>query len=133
MPAGEHPFDPAETAPHVLSMQQVTRRLQDLALAPLGVDEQVRISLAGVQQKMVLSRLSTGDWALPVDGRPSTHKIQARGGPSLRAIARLLRERSSGTACREHLLDITMLNMVVGNGDAHATDVIEEAMSWGLR
>jgi serine/threonine-protein kinase HipA len=258
LPAGEHPIGPVETAPHVLSMQQVTRRLQDLSLAPLGVDEQVRISLAGVQQKMVLSYLNTGDWALPVDGRPSTHilkrgdprfpemvaneafclaigrhvgmnvvqsglldcpepilvvtrydrtatpdgrifrihqedltqafglrathKYEERGGPSLRAIARLLRERSPGTACREHLLDITMLNMVVGNGDAHAKnfsllhpepgvvklapaydilstlhypqadvrpgmdvngkrslleisahDVIEEAMSWGLR
>lgn len=51
-----------------------------LAVEPLGVDDRVRVSLAGVHPKLVLSRLATGEWALPIHGLPSTH-ILKRGDP----------------------------------------------------
>lgn len=178
-----------------LSPDEVARRLRQLDTEPLGVDQQVRISLAGVQHKLVLSQLPSGEWALPVDGLPSTHilkranprfehmvvneayclaigrhlgihvadsaiarmpeevlvvtrydrartpdgivrihqedlaqafsvtsaaKYQQHGGPGLRAIARLLRAETVGSESLEALLDIMLLNMVVGNADAHA-------------
>lgn len=163
------------------------------------MDGQVRISLAGVQQKLVLSRLPGGSWALPIDGRPSTHilkradprfpdmvlneafclavgrhmgvsvagadvlripdpilvverydrhvesdgrirrvhqedlaqalgaplgvKYEQQGGPGLRAVARLLREQGSGSEDLLRLLDTTLLNVLVGNADAHAKNL----------
>lgn len=196
LPEGEALPDPGFSTPIPLTQEEVVARLRQLSVEPLGIDEQVRVSLAGVQQKMVLSRLPTGEWALPINGLPSTHilkrgdprfpqmvaneafclavgrhlglpiasaeildvsdpilvvtrydrevsadgeirrihqedlaqalgvgssaKYEERGGPSLRAIARLLRDWTIGTEGREHLLDITLLNMVLGNGDAHA-------------
>jgi serine/threonine-protein kinase HipA len=44
----------------------------------------VRISLAGVQQKLLLTRLPDGRWGRPVDGTPSTHilKPDIRGYPN---------------------------------------------------
>jgi serine/threonine-protein kinase HipA len=36
----------------------------------------VRISLAGVQEKLVLTRMPDGSWGRPVDGTPSTHILK---------------------------------------------------------
>lgn len=196
LPEGE-PF-PAQNPSRVqaLTAAEVAQRLRQLDSEPLGVDQHVRISLAGVQHKLVLSRLPSGDWALPVGGLPSTHilkranprfagmvaneayclavarhlglnvaeatifqipedilvvtrydrtqgpqgtitrihqedlaqalrlpssaKYEERGGPSLRRVAQLLREATGSSESLERLLDITFLNLVVGNADAHA-------------
>ncbi len=196
LPEGEALPGPAACAPEPMTPEEVATRLRRLETDPLGVDQRVRISLAGVQHKLVLSRLPTGEWALPIDGLPSTHilkranprfphmvaneafclavgrrlglrvadaaivaipepilvvtrydraitasgailrihqedltqalginasaKYEEHGGPSLRRIARLLRDETIGSESREGLLDVTLLNMVVGNGDAHA-------------
>ncbi|MHB8246488.1 MAG: type II toxin-antitoxin system HipA family toxin [Acidimicrobiales bacterium] len=40
---------------------------------PLGADEEVRVSLAGAQEKLLLARTPEGRWARPADGAPSTH------------------------------------------------------------
>jgi serine/threonine-protein kinase HipA len=193
---GEVPANPPTTDIAPLTPEQVAARLKQLATEPLGVDQQVRISLAGVQQKLVLTQLPTGEWALPVGGLPSTHifkrantrfehmvaneafcmaigrrlgllvaetaivefneptlvvtrfdrkkaeegqilrihqedltqalslnsttKYEDQGGPSLQRVARLLRDTTKGSESLEQLLAVTVLNMMVGNADAHA-------------
>jgi serine/threonine-protein kinase HipA len=54
---------------------EVAERIRKLPTAPLGIDirEGVRISLAGAQRKLLLTRRQDGGWALPVNGVPSTH------------------------------------------------------------
>jgi len=66
-----------------LTDDELARLLANLREAPLGVDDRVRISLAGVQEKLLLTRLSDGGWGRPVDGTPSTHilKPEIRGYP----------------------------------------------------
>jgi serine/threonine-protein kinase HipA len=48
----------------------------NLRTAPLGISERVRISLAGVQEKLLLTRMPDGFWGRPVDGTPSTHILK---------------------------------------------------------
>jgi serine/threonine-protein kinase HipA len=59
-----------------LSQDDLARLVEDLRSAPLGVDQRVRISLAGVQEKLLLTRLPDGKWGRPVDGTPSTHILK---------------------------------------------------------
>lgn len=50
--------------------------VRNLRSAPLGVGGSVRISLAGVQEKLVLTRLPNGGWGRPTAGTPSTHILK---------------------------------------------------------
>lgn len=59
-----------------VSDEEVARRLAAVRTAPLGVDARVRVSLAGAQGKLLLTRLADGSWALPVNGAPSTHILK---------------------------------------------------------
>jgi len=62
----------AETRP--LSEKQVGELLRDLPRDPLGIDldpEGVRLSLGGVQDKLILIRLPSGEFAQPLGGMPS--------------------------------------------------------------
>jgi serine/threonine-protein kinase HipA len=59
-----------------LAPEEVATRIRQLETEPLGVDQRVRISLAGVQHKLVLTKLPSGAWALPIDGLPSTHLLK---------------------------------------------------------
>jgi serine/threonine-protein kinase HipA len=57
-----------------LSEKQVGDLLRDLPRDPLGIDadpEGVRLSLGGVQDKLILVRLPTGEFAQPRGGAPS--------------------------------------------------------------
>ncbi|HEX6455065.1 MAG TPA: type II toxin-antitoxin system HipA family toxin [Solirubrobacterales bacterium] len=61
-------------AVHPLSATQVGELLRDLPRDPLGIDvdpEGVRLSLGGVQDKLILVRLPTGEFAQPLGGAPS--------------------------------------------------------------
>jgi serine/threonine-protein kinase HipA len=179
-----------------LSEDALAKLVENLRSAPLGVDSRVRISLAGVQEKLLLTRLPDGRWGRPVDGTPSTHilKPEIRGypqtveneafcmrtakhlglavatvetmtvagrkllvvsrydravapsgdverihqedfcqatgtpplrkyeedaGPSLRKIAGILLNATDPDSL-DRLLQATVLNVVIGNGDAHA-------------
>ena len=76
-PAGEKPPEPAAPpAAEGISDQEVGRRLAGLEVYPLGVDERVRVSLAGQQSKLLLARRTDGQWALPVEGAVSTHILK---------------------------------------------------------
>ncbi len=61
--------------PEPISELEVGRRLRDLPIRPLGVDDRVRASLAGMQEKLLLTRLGRG-FGLPVNGAPSTHILK---------------------------------------------------------
>lgn len=68
------PRSPAAAAARPLSRKQVGDLLRDLPRDPLGIDvdpEGVRLSLGGVQDKLILVRLPTGDFAQPLGGTPS--------------------------------------------------------------
>ncbi|MGE0025586.1 MAG: HipA domain-containing protein [Thermoleophilia bacterium] len=185
---------PANGEPEPIEEADIAERLRRLRIEPLGAGGRVRVSLAGMQAKLLLAKTPDG-WALPVDGAPSTHilkpatpmladsvriegyclrvaaelglevahcevssfdgievlvverydrvphdgatervhqedlcqasgvepeaKYEARGGPGLRACARVLREWSD-PAELWRLLDLTVLNVALGNPDAHA-------------
>lgn len=57
----------------LLDAAGITQAVADLPQRPLGADEDVRVSLGGLQAKLLLTRLSNGMWARPTDGAPSTH------------------------------------------------------------
>jgi serine/threonine-protein kinase HipA len=59
-----------------LEPEELETLVRELKSAPLGVGGRVRISLAGVQEKLVLTRMLDGSWGRPVDGTPSTHILK---------------------------------------------------------
>lgn len=70
------PPAPTTTTAEPLSPDEIEALVRDLQSAPLGVSGRVRISLAGVQEKLVLTRMPDGSWGRPVDGTPSTHILK---------------------------------------------------------
>ena len=56
-----------------LSEGDIEALVANLRTAPLGVGERVRVSLGGIQQKLLVTRMTDGSWGRPVDGTPSTH------------------------------------------------------------
>lgn len=60
----------------ILSQQELARHIRELPERPLGVSEHIRISLPGVQPKLLLVRSPSGEWGLPLDGYPSTHILK---------------------------------------------------------
>jgi serine/threonine-protein kinase HipA len=61
-----------------ISDDEVARRIARLPTSPLGVDTArgIRLSLPGVQRKLLLIRRTDGGWALPAEGLPSTHILK---------------------------------------------------------
>lgn len=83
-PDGDPAPPPAVTSSaEPLDEDSMSRLVANLRDTPLGVDDRVRISLAGVQEKLLLTRRPDGAWGRPVDGTPSTHilKPEIRGYP----------------------------------------------------
>jgi serine/threonine-protein kinase HipA len=50
--------------------------VEDLEEHPLGAHEDSELSLAGLQDKLLLVRLPDGGWGRPLGGRPSTHILK---------------------------------------------------------
>jgi len=59
-----------------LSDVEIAALVANLRTAPLGIDDRVRVSLGGVQEKLLLTQLPNGSWGRPVDGTPSTHILK---------------------------------------------------------
>jgi len=189
------PRPTTETA-EPLTDHEVAELVANLRNAPLGVNARVRMSLAGVHEKLLLTRMRDGLWGRPVNGTPSTHilkpsiaqhpntveneafcmrlarhlrlpvaaidtitingrkaiiverydrvvhpdrsverihqedfcqalgippdkKYEQDGGPSLSRIA-VITQGVAGSASLETLLRAVTLNVLIGNGDAHA-------------
>lgn len=72
---------------------------------PLGLQDDSELSLAGLQDKLLLVQLSDGGWGRPVHGRPSTHilKVEDRRHPGLvsREVACLRLARALGLTAIE--------------------------------
>lgn len=65
----------AEALPYTTA--QVDAEVADLPYRPLGLHDDSELSLAGLQNKILLVRLPNGHWARPVHGYPSTHILKA--------------------------------------------------------
>ena len=59
-----------------LTKRDISELIANLRTAPLGIDDRVRLSLGGVQEKLLLTRLPDGRRGRPVDGAPTTHVIK---------------------------------------------------------
>ena len=64
---------PSALAP--ISDDELTQQIADLPLHPLGAGDDVPVSLAGLQRKLLLVRTDSG-WARPLHGQPSTHILK---------------------------------------------------------
>jgi len=75
MPEGLRPWPQSAVEATPLEEAELGAMLRDLPRDPLGIDEDpegVRLSLGGVQHKLVLLRLPSGRFAQPLGGVPST-------------------------------------------------------------
>jgi serine/threonine-protein kinase HipA len=72
----ESEWDDQAGSLEILGPGELEREIAELEDRPLGADEKVRVSLPGVQEKLVLAKTATGEWARPVDGHPSTHILK---------------------------------------------------------
>jgi len=73
----------AEKAPRIVSPdverytgERLAEAVEALDERPLGVDDDSELSIAGLQDKLLLVRLDDGGWARPLHGRPSTHILK---------------------------------------------------------
>jgi serine/threonine-protein kinase HipA len=59
-----------------LSGDDLANLVANLRSAPLGIGRNVRVSLAGVQEKLLLTRMPDGSWGRPMGGTASTHILK---------------------------------------------------------
>lgn len=70
------PPRPTTATAEQLEPEEIDALVSNLRSAPLGAGGRVRVSLAGVQEKLLLTRMADGSWGRPVDGTPSTHILK---------------------------------------------------------
>jgi len=100
------PPAPTTTTAEPLSPDEIEVLVRDLKSAPLGVGGRVRISLAGVQQKLVLTRMPDGSWGRPIDGTPSTHILK----PEIAAFPNTVENEAFCMRVAKHLgLDVAFV------------------------
>jgi serine/threonine-protein kinase HipA len=105
---------PAPPRPTTLTSEPLTEeQLADLAAnlrsAPLGIGDRVRISLAGMQEKLVLTRRLDGSWGRPIDGTPSTHILK----PGIREFPDSIENEAFCMRLAAHLgLDVPPVNII---------------------
>lgn len=82
VPSGQQPPSQANASVKILSDEELAAAVDQLALSPLGItveDDEIRLSLAGVQDKLALVAV-VGDqgerFGLPLNGHPSTHILK---------------------------------------------------------
>lgn len=77
VPQEEEPPHPDEAELQWLSDEELYERVLNVRNHPLGIEPgRVRLSLGGVQDKLVLVRSPPGRFALPLHGAPSTHILK---------------------------------------------------------
>lgn len=79
VPTGDDPPTPGTGAIEWLDEDAIAQRIADLPRNPLGITDaggRVRLSLAGVQPKLVVTRASSGRIGQPTGGAPSTHLLK---------------------------------------------------------
>jgi len=60
-----------------LDREGLARAVEELDEHPLGSHDDSELSLAGLQDKLLLVKLADGTWGRPLHGRPSTHILKA--------------------------------------------------------
>jgi serine/threonine-protein kinase HipA len=70
------PRRPRTTAAEPVSDAELAELVGNLRSAPLGAGGRVRVSLGGVQEKVLLTRMPDSRWGRPIDGTPSTHILK---------------------------------------------------------
>lgn len=81
VPEGERPAPTDTSAVRWLSEGELEDVLANLPAHPLGGGTDVRVSLGGVQQKLVVMRAPDGRFGQPLGGAPSTHIIKPSLAP----------------------------------------------------
>lgn len=76
VPEGEQPASTDTSSVRWLSEDELADALANLPTHPLGGGTDVRVSLGGVQQKLVVTRARNGRFGQPLGGAPSTHIIK---------------------------------------------------------
>ncbi|MCZ7588804.1 MAG: type II toxin-antitoxin system HipA family toxin [Gaiella sp.] len=79
LPAGTPPPSAGSGSIDWLTDDQLVQRIEDLPRNPLGITDaegRVRLSLAGVQPKLVVTRSPSGRIGQPTGGAPSTHLLK---------------------------------------------------------
>ena len=103
------PPAPTTTTAEPLGSDEIEALVRDLKSAPLGVGGRVRISLAGVQEKLVLTRMPDGSWGRPVDGTPSTHILK----PEIAAFPSTIENEAFCMRVAKHLgLDVASVETI---------------------
>ncbi|MEX2447385.1 MAG: HipA domain-containing protein [Solirubrobacterales bacterium] len=89
-----------------LAPEELEALVEDLRSAPLGAGGRVRVSLAGVQEKLLLTRMPDGSWGRPVDGTPSTHILK----PEIAAYPQTVENEALCMRIAKHLgLDVAAI------------------------
>lgn len=104
------PVHPTILTAEKLEQEELETLIRELKSAPLGVGGRVRISLAGVQEKLVLTRMLDGSWGRPVDGTPSTHILK----PEIAAYPETVENEAFCMRIAKHLgLDVANVETTV--------------------
>jgi serine/threonine-protein kinase HipA len=71
--------EPAPRTPEVLpyTRQSLEQEVLDLPERPLAIHDDSELSIAGLQDKLLLVRMQDGGWGRPAHGYPSTHILKA--------------------------------------------------------
>ncbi|HEX5983259.1 MAG TPA: HipA N-terminal domain-containing protein, partial [Solirubrobacterales bacterium] len=75
VPGDEEP-DPGQFGAEPYDAETLAGAVADLDDFPLGAHDDSELSLAGIQDKLLLVRLADGSWGRPTGGRPSTHILK---------------------------------------------------------
>jgi serine/threonine-protein kinase HipA len=95
---GAEPPDEERYGVEEYSEESLREAVEDLEEHPLGSHEDSELSLAGLQDKLLLVKLADGSWGRPLRGRPSTHILKrddARFGGLIEAEAECMRLASA--------------------------------------
>lgn len=134
LPAGEEPrASGGEIRP--LTDADLAQLIEELPEHPLGVDGRatgVRLSLGGIQEKLVLVRSPAREYGQPLGGAPSTCILKPEHG-DYPAIVQLLRDSGSPRAAADivKVIEAALLNFLIGNSDAHAEALVATAKAEG--
>jgi serine/threonine-protein kinase HipA len=110
--------DPSPPIPTTLTAQPLSadelgEMIANLHSAPLGVGRDVRLSLAGVQEKLLLTRMPDGAWGRPAGGTPSTHILK----PEIERFANTVENEAFCMRVAKHLgLPVANVEMIPVEG-----------------
>jgi serine/threonine-protein kinase HipA len=114
------PVHPTTLTAEPLSDERISDLVAKLRSAPLGVGGRVRISLAGVQEKLLLTRLPDGAWGSPVDGTPSTHILK----PAIARYPNIVENEAFGMRLAKRL-GLTVANIETATIDGRDLIIVE--------